>query len=253
MATDEPKPISLVGRRLSSIRNARRLTAEELASLIPDGQVTKTVITNVESGRKRDLTVTEMALIANALDISPVFLLVDPRHPWDKVGIDGIDKTNIEYARHADTFNNPVSRPFEDGPAPIERALLSGLDVVAEIEMIRSIIAGGSYGADFAMELPSGLHKKISPWSIEDHPGHTIQIIVPQLASAVRSVERALRRYPDLAAPSVLERFELISQTLDDLKRDFPELDYSPGKVWQVIDVTPSDQEADGTSTHAAE
>ena len=82
MATE----ISVAGRRLLEERNRRRLTAEDLAARVPDGALTKTVITNIESGRKKDMSVTELMQIVTALDMSPLDFLApagDPYAPLD--------------------------------------------------------------------------------------------------------------------------------------------------------------------------
>ncbi|WP_298745346.1 helix-turn-helix transcriptional regulator [uncultured Microbacterium sp.] len=62
----------MFGARLKEIRTKRGLTAEALAERVGDSAVTKTVITNVESGRKRDLTTTELFLLSSALGVSPL-------------------------------------------------------------------------------------------------------------------------------------------------------------------------------------
>lgn len=82
MATE----ISVAGRRLLEERNRRRLTAEDLAARVPDGALSKTVITNIESGRKKDMSVTELMQVVTALDMSPLDFLApagDPYAPLD--------------------------------------------------------------------------------------------------------------------------------------------------------------------------
>ncbi len=66
------------------------MTAEELANAIPDSSVTKTVITNLESGRKRDLTATELFQIASALRMSPLHLVVSDEDAFAPVPITGL-------------------------------------------------------------------------------------------------------------------------------------------------------------------
>lgn len=100
--TSAKKTVSPVGRRLAAYRKWRGLTAEQLAESIPSEAVTRGVIANVESGRKRDLTATELMLVASGLDISPIALLVDLDRPFDLVEASGLaasysELTNAEY------------------------------------------------------------------------------------------------------------------------------------------------------------
>ncbi|NYF17528.1 transcriptional regulator with XRE-family HTH domain [Microbacterium sp. AK009] len=76
----EPAPI---GARVADYRMWRGMTAQDLADAIPSKAITRAIIANLESGRKRDLTTTELLLIANALRISPLALLVDVVTPWE--------------------------------------------------------------------------------------------------------------------------------------------------------------------------
>lgn len=80
---------SLAGIRLQQARKSLGLTASDLADRIPDPSMTKTVITNVESGRKRDLTATELFQVASALGKSPINFMVGSE-PLEPVAIPGL-------------------------------------------------------------------------------------------------------------------------------------------------------------------
>lgn len=73
---------SFSGRRLAALRAEARLTAEQLADLVQNPAITKTVITNLESGRKRDATLTEVVLLASALNVSVLRFFIDNTDPW---------------------------------------------------------------------------------------------------------------------------------------------------------------------------
>lgn len=79
---DTKKAPSAIGRRIAAYRKYWGWTAERLASEIPNEDITRGLIANIESGRKRDLTSTELMLIASGLDISPLSLLVDLDEPY---------------------------------------------------------------------------------------------------------------------------------------------------------------------------
>lgn len=109
MATESDA--SFVGKRLAQLRKSKNITAAQLADLVPSSSITKTVITNVESGRKRDLTVTELIQLAAALNVPIVSLLVDTQSPWAPAdlpglinGLDGL--SNVEYALKAGFLNS---------------------------------------------------------------------------------------------------------------------------------------------------
>ncbi len=72
-----------IGRRLATLRKARGFrTPEALAEAIDDSRITKSTLTNLELGKKKDLTVTELLLIARALAVNPIVLIVGEQHPY---------------------------------------------------------------------------------------------------------------------------------------------------------------------------
>lgn len=81
---------SALGVQLREMRRERGLTAEALAARVPDPALTKTVITNVESGRKRDLTATELLQVASAIGVSPLLLAATAAGPLEPVNSPGL-------------------------------------------------------------------------------------------------------------------------------------------------------------------
>jgi len=77
-----------VGRRLRALREALGLTAAQVASR--SDELTPDIISNVENGRKRDLTATEVVQVAVALEVSPMALLVNVDEPWGRVDVPGL-------------------------------------------------------------------------------------------------------------------------------------------------------------------
>lgn len=242
MATDrEP---SLVGRRLHTVRTARGLSAAQLADRVAGQAVSKTVITNVESGRKRDLTVSELVLLANALQVSPLFLIVDPRKPWDPVDIPGIEMTNVEYARRADIFNGP-SGAFWGGPGSVETSLWQGEEAVAELRDVRDVLDSGGE--------PS------SPWEarILGNPNQALQQPASDLYRAVEDLHRYMKRderrermQRQLDSPVVRERIARLETELERVRTDFPHLNFTRAIVEWPHPL--SKEPADGASTDPA-
>lgn len=97
--------IEPIGRRVAAYRKSAGFkTAEDLANAIPNAAVTKSTIQNVESGRKQDLSVSQLLDIAKALDIPPVALAVPINLPMEKAEIPGVgdavaSMTNLEVVR----------------------------------------------------------------------------------------------------------------------------------------------------------
>lgn len=197
--------------------------------------MSKTVITNVESGRKRDLTVSELVLLADALHVSPLFLIVDPRHPWEAVDIPGIKMTNVEYARRADIFN-ASNGMFWGGAGSAEAAMAQGEEAVAELQEVRRVLDAGG---------PPG-----SPWEtrVLGNPNQALQEPVSELFRAVDSLlrykerdERREEQYQQLNSSLVSERIAALQAELERAQSDFPHLTYSRAIVaWRG----PSTEEA---------
>lgn len=72
--TDEG--VSPLGQNLARYRKAEGLSASELADQVGLG-LTRSVIANLENGRKDDVTVKQLIALGNALRIPPAFLVVD--------------------------------------------------------------------------------------------------------------------------------------------------------------------------------
>jgi len=95
------------------------MTAEELATAAGQG-LTRSVIANVESGRKRDLPSAQVVAIAWALTISPVLLLVDLSRPYATGIPDVAELTNFELALWAvgEVLYAPPGTDFDGSGIP---------------------------------------------------------------------------------------------------------------------------------------
>ena len=87
----EPGKTSGIGQRIKELRRRRGYrSTTELADRIPGGAVTTAVLENIESGRKADLSVSQLLNIARALRVPPVYLLADVTTPAG-----GLDLPNL--------------------------------------------------------------------------------------------------------------------------------------------------------------
>jgi hypothetical protein len=80
-----------IGKRIADYRRFGKIgTAADLAARIPNPKVTASVIQNIESGRKADLSVSQLLDIAMGLGVSPLVLLVPVGAPFQQVDLPGV-------------------------------------------------------------------------------------------------------------------------------------------------------------------
>ena len=78
------------GKRIAHYRRIAKISAEDLAEKAGFG-LTRSIIANLENGRKEDLTVRQLMAIALVLGVSPVNLVFDVRRPYASVSITETD------------------------------------------------------------------------------------------------------------------------------------------------------------------
>jgi len=74
--------VSPIGKNLARYRKAEGLSAAELAEKVGEG-LSRSVIANLENGRKDDITVRQLIALANVLRVPPAVLVVDLFSPGD--------------------------------------------------------------------------------------------------------------------------------------------------------------------------
>lgn len=85
-----------IGNRLANYRRLANMSALKL-SAATSGRITRTVISNIENGRKADVSVDELILLSLALGIPPVALALPIDEPFKEVEISyGLISTNSE-------------------------------------------------------------------------------------------------------------------------------------------------------------
>lgn len=80
------RPSSGLGDRLARYRKMAGMSAQDLSDNL-GGELSRSVIANIESGRKTDITVDQMLAIAWVLDIPPVALALPLHEPFRHVQI----------------------------------------------------------------------------------------------------------------------------------------------------------------------
>lgn len=79
--------VSPVGLNIARYRKVERLSAADLAERAGEG-LTRSVIANLENGRKDDLSLKQLLALARALRVPPTFLVVDMFSPGEQTPYD---------------------------------------------------------------------------------------------------------------------------------------------------------------------
>lgn len=72
-----------IGGRLRELREDKKLSAQVLATQTQHEGITRSVIANIESGRKPDPSVSQVLALADALDVAPIALLAPLATPFE--------------------------------------------------------------------------------------------------------------------------------------------------------------------------
>jgi len=121
--------ISTIGRNVALYRRALKMSAEELAEAVG---MTRSVIANLENGRKDDVTVKQLFALSNALGVPPVTLAIDvndpagtPEFTIDQRLVEDYDFTTGEAKMVAAPFRNAEAMRWFSGQLVPEYATQS--------------------------------------------------------------------------------------------------------------------------------
>ncbi|TFC37668.1 helix-turn-helix transcriptional regulator [Cryobacterium sp. TMT2-42-4] len=90
-----------LGGRIAAFRKARGFSStNQLAAAIGEGKMSGAVLRNIESGRKGDLSVSQLLNIAWALEVSPLLLLAPLGRPADRLDLPNL-VSSLEQTRVA--------------------------------------------------------------------------------------------------------------------------------------------------------
>jgi len=73
--------IDSIGARLKALRRKRGFASTKALAQASSGKITEAMLTNIESGRRSDLQVSQLLNIARALDVPPSMLLAPTSRP----------------------------------------------------------------------------------------------------------------------------------------------------------------------------
>lgn len=157
------RPSDRFGERLTYYRKLAGLSAEALSRRVPG--MSRAVIANIESGRKRDVTVDELIALAWALDVPPVVLALPIERP--EAFIQTSDQEPRTFTRSwllAEWFTTGRRSSIGHSPAHAVATLrLSKLEEWAvlrgKIEQAEARIGRGADGADWRATLAESKKK----------------------------------------------------------------------------------------------
>jgi transcriptional regulator with XRE-family HTH domain len=119
---DEKNPLR-IGRRIALYRKRSKLSAEELSSRVGRG-LTRSILANLESGRKQDLTVSQLIGISAVLGLRPIDLIFDLSEPNERISLtDGASSLTASTWLVAEWFSSrlPTSQlDAESDGEPVE-------------------------------------------------------------------------------------------------------------------------------------
>jgi len=150
-----------LGVRIQAARQARGLSTGELAGSIDGGNVSESIIENIEAGRKASLDVSQLLNIAMALGVAPSYLLAPLGRPQDE-----IDLPNLSRAFRGMTaieFDSWLSNVPDGGYVPhsnSERNAHGELQALREWALVSREIARIEIVRDLAETAGGGFEKR---------------------------------------------------------------------------------------------
>jgi transcriptional regulator with XRE-family HTH domain len=127
------RPSDDFGKRLARYRRLAGLSAQQLSDIL-DGEISRGVIANMESGRKRDVTIDQLVALSWALDVPPVALALplDEPHRYVKLFVGKSSGTAMRSSHAVEWFLARKTSIFRNDPpgpgAALSRALIDAVE-----------------------------------------------------------------------------------------------------------------------------
>ncbi|CAN5568240.1 hypothetical protein BH10ACT7_BH10ACT7_11930 [soil metagenome] len=172
-----------LGARIQAARKMRGMrSTKDLADAIRGGNVTESILENIESGRKVTLDVSQLLNIAMALRVPLSYLLMPLGHPDDEV-----DLPNLSDAFKGMTvleFDGWLTSSYEGAYVP---ATLEERNTIAELQALRAWSAQRSEVRRLQTVLD--LERELEATGTSDGPGYG-RSTSERLADARREADR---------------------------------------------------------------
>lgn len=129
-----------LGRRLARYRKRVGIRSTRELAERTGGQVSESVLQNIESGRRQDMSVSQLLEVARALRISPVLLLAPMETPLEPVDLDGLGPA-FEGMRGFEFdawFSSTGDRTVED--MWLESGSVGAVELHATLRLMRALV-----------------------------------------------------------------------------------------------------------------
>ncbi|WP_147305313.1 helix-turn-helix transcriptional regulator [Subtercola boreus] len=229
-----------IGTRLAFYRKmAGFRTPQALADAIPSSAITRSTVVNIEVGRKKDPSYSEVMLIASALDISPLALMVDFENPWSPIDVEGMARpyggvTSVEYVSmvqvlQSEYFRNPPDTFWGLGRLmdSLHGAEAAEADVAAVAESVARGDKWEKHGTHWRLELgEKSVNIVLSDLDVDspekaDHAA--VEIEYQDLLQTIAFFDNVVEKKPHLNLPdSVWNRVNHIGDVVEEYSREVP-------------------------------
>jgi transcriptional regulator with XRE-family HTH domain len=135
----DSRKTSGIGQRVKELRRRRGYrSTTELAEHIAGGNVTPAILENIESGRKADLSVSQLLNIARALRVPPAYLLADVTEPGSRLDLPSLsdDFAQMTAGEFDAWFTGTLGGDYRS-PDPAERLDLLQLEAYRTLSRLR--------------------------------------------------------------------------------------------------------------------
>lgn len=178
-----------LGNRLAKYRRLAGLSAQKLADMAGFG-LTRGVIANIESGRKKDITVDQLLALSAVLGIPPAALALPLEHPFQWVHLYGDEETRPVYFK-----SHQLPDWFSGGRKG---------DILAESHVGDTRIAFALLNALSTFRSIKVLHDRV----VRERPSSTSDAEYEEELSAVREAyDEAIQRMQDLGMDTTDYKF----------------------------------------------
>lgn len=156
------RPSDEIGARLAKYRQLAGISARELAEQAGCG-LSRGVIANIESGRKRDITVDQLIALASVLGIPPAMLALPADQPLRFVRVAGIEddsssRRTMRVWAAIEWFNGEMGKPEQSNSASVfAHALKRGIR--AYVRDFVALQQTRSKESDLLLELEADLRR----------------------------------------------------------------------------------------------
>jgi len=128
-----------IGARIKLARRERGYrTTRELADAIPNGRITAAILENIESGRKADISVSQLLNIARTLGVPPSLLLAPIARPDAALDLPNLSADFSEMtAAEFDSWLSATPASYYRPALAAERADIEVLNTLRELGALR--------------------------------------------------------------------------------------------------------------------